>query len=336
MDELDHPRTRGHRVQSSERTFRILDAVIAHPGRTVKQLVRLMGDAVPEHTLRDHLRVLITSHWVHRSPGGRLVPGPKAGSGGVEAIRLFQQLTRILPPARPGLGIEDIVAVLDAAPHAVQAALDVGIEFGCIAEETGTFRLRPDGLLLPPCTASDEDIGAVLKEFTAESGHDAALVHLSQEQGLILSHLHRAPGQESLLEDIGADAAHATASGQAVLTWLDQDQRERYLARHGMPRFTSLTPTSADELEPLLVREPGRLFVAEGQYCTVGSCLALLVHTGPRTNDRIALTTSVWRRNLESESVRLTTHLYRAAARLIPILDGPLIEFEVRHGPPQD
>lgn len=327
MDEPDHPQPRGHRVQSSERTLRILDVVIAHPGHTVKQLVRLVGqhgDAIPEHTIRDHLRMLADSSWVHRAPDGGWVPGSKSRAGGDDHVRLFQTLLGLLRHSRHGLSIADLAQEAGAAPPAVRAALDIGVEFDCVRAEAGNYRMCPDGLLLPPCTASDEDLGAVLKAFCADTEHDAALVHLSQEQGLVLSHLHRAPNQESLLEDVGADAAHATAGGQAALTWLDVEQRERYLARHGMRAFTDLTPASPAALEPLLVKNRGWLYVAEGQYCTVGACLALLVRTGPRTDDRIAVTTSVWRRDLQEDRKFLEAHLYRAAAQLIPILDGPL------------
>jgi DNA-binding IclR family transcriptional regulator len=327
MDEPEHPVPRGHRVQSSERTLRILDVVLAHPGRTVKQLTRLLqasGEAIPEHTVRDHLRVLGERGWVHRHLGGHLVPGPKAHTGGINAVRLFQSLLRVLHQTKDPLDLIELATAIDAAPQAVRTALDIGMEFGAVVETDGTYRLNGDGLLVPRCSASDEDIATILKAFVAETGRDAALVYLSQTDGLVLSHLHQAPQRESLLDGLSADAAHATAGGQALLAWLDADQRDRYLARHQMRVFTTLTPRTLDELRPRLIREPGRLYVAEGQYCTTGACLGLLVHNGPTTDGRIALTTSVLRRDLEADQMFLTDHLYRAAARLIPILDGPL------------
>ncbi|GAB4001251.1 hypothetical protein GCM10029992_36200 [Glycomyces albus] len=326
MDAPDHPNHRPHRVKASERTLRVLEAVLDHPGQTVKQLTRLLneaGEAFPEQTVRDHLGGLVRRGWVHRAPGGSHMPGPKAAAGR-HAVAQFQTLLDILRSAPHGLTVTELAGAAGIAEQSVRSGIEVGKEFDCVRFAGGRYRLNPDGLPLPLCTASDEDLDAVLKEFVGETEHDAALVHLSQIDGLVLSHLHQAPGKASLLAGVGPDAAHGTAGGQAALSWLDDDQRDRYLGAHGMREFTSLTPTTVEALNALWVREPGHIYAAEGQYCTVGSCLAILVHNGPATGDRIALTTSVWRKDLKHDRAFLENHLYRAAAQLIPILDGPL------------
>jgi hypothetical protein len=91
-----------------------------------------------------------------------------------------------------------------------------------------------------------------------------------------------------------------------------------------MPAFTAATPTTLEALEPLLARVPGHLFTAEGQYCETGACLAILVHNGPRTDDRIALTTSVHRQDLGRDREILEHDLRRAATELLAVIDGPL------------
>ena len=46
------------------------------------------------------------------------------------------------------------------------------------------------------------------------------------------------------------DAAHATATGKAILAWLSQDYLQRIVAEHGMKSFTTKTITDLETSEP--------------------------------------------------------------------------------------
>ncbi|MDA1359761.1 hypothetical protein O1R50_09015 [Glycomyces luteolus] len=326
METRADPNRRKHQVQASERTLAILRAVLDHPGNTVKQLrPHIAGDRPSDQSLRDHLELLVAGGWVRRTFLNQIVVGPTLVAG-AKAISDFQMLlARLRQASVDGMTTQELAAETGLTPRAVSAAMTIGIEFDCITPVgDDRFRLNADGLLLPPCTVSEEDLVTVLKDFSSVSGHDAALVRLSQADGLILSHLQPAPDGTSLLVDIGADAAHATASGQAALSWVDDAQRHRYLQTHGMRAFTKRTPTTIEALAPQLIREPGRIYTAEGQYCAEGACLAVLVRNGPRTDDRIVLTTSVRLDQLERARDRLKSDLRDAAVALSNLIDGPL------------
>lgn len=315
-----------HDVEASERTLAILRAVLNHPGNTIKQLRECITvDQPSDQSLRDHLKLLMAWCLVRRTFLGQLVVGPTLVAG-TKVIGDFQTLLAYLRRSPIGcMETQELAQATGLTPRAVSAAMTIGIEFDCITPMgDDRYRLNADGLLLPPCTARDDDLHAVLKQFTSASGHDAALARLSQADGLALSHLQPAPDGTSLLADISADAAHATSAGQVALAWIDGDQRARYLQTHSMRAFTDLTPTTVGELMPNLYREPGRIHSAEGQYCTQGACLAVLVRNGPRTDDRIVLTTSVHLDRLDHDREQLRSELRDAAIALSNLIDGPL------------
>ncbi|MEU5874215.1 IclR family transcriptional regulator C-terminal domain-containing protein [Glycomyces sp. NPDC047369] len=317
-------------MQTSERTLRILQTVLEHPGRTTKQLRRILTEAgatMSDQTLRSHLKSLAAGGWILRDPFGSHNPGPTVAGGSAELIRGFQSVLEHLRNAPDGLTPAELAEHVGIDLHQAWSAIGIGTEFHCIAETgpgTGRYRIDADGLMLPPCTASDDVLDSIIEEYVEASGHDAALVRISREHGLILSHFRPAPEGDSLLPAVTADAAHATSGGQAVLAHLDPFQRRRYLAQHGLHPFTPKTPTTIDDLEQRLVDKPGHLYIAEAQFNEVGACMAILVHNGPRTDHPVALTTSVYRDQLHRERHSLEVPLRRAATALLAVIDGPL------------
>ncbi|MEU6246090.1 IclR family transcriptional regulator C-terminal domain-containing protein [Glycomyces sp. NPDC047010] len=326
MDASDHANSS---VQTSERTLHILQTVLEKPGRTTKQLRRVLADAgatMSDQTLRKHLKALIDGDWVLLDRFGQHNPGP-AVAGGAGLIQGFQAVLECLRQFPDGLTPSELAHQVGIDLHQARAAIGIGLAFNCIAEadtETGRYRLDADGLMLPPCTASDAVLNSIIEDYVTESGHDAALVRISREHGLVLSHFRPAPGGDSLLPAVTPDAAHATSGGQAVLSRLDTFQRHRYLTKHGLRAFTPQTPTSIDALEQILVEAPGHLYVAEGQFNELGACMAILVHNGPRTDHPVALTTSVYRAQLHRDRQILEVPLRRAATALLTVIDGPL------------
>lgn len=88
-------------------------------------------------------------------------------------------------------------------------------------------------------------------------------VHLAALQGDELVTVLKRETRHAVRVDAGtvgsADAAHATATGKAMLAWLPEGEIRRIVMAHGMFRFTSNTITDFDELiEALrLVRRNG-------------------------------------------------------------------------------
>jgi IclR family transcriptional regulator, acetate operon repressor len=96
-----------------------------------------------------------------------------------------------------------------------------------------------------------------LNELTLES------VHLAVMQGLALVTLGKLESRRPIRvgsDDAGkSDAAHATATGKAILAWLPEAEIARVIAHGGLKRFTAKTiSTISDLMEDLrLVRRNG-------------------------------------------------------------------------------
>ncbi|MFI6639401.1 IclR family transcriptional regulator [Streptomyces sp. NPDC050504] len=75
--------------------------------------------------------------------------------------------------------------------------------------------------------------------------------------------------------------AHATAHGKVLLASLPRRERARYLADHGMARFTDRTITSAERFEAEAVRvRGGGVAVSMGEADPAYTCLAVPLPEG--------------------------------------------------------
>ncbi|MEU8764458.1 IclR family transcriptional regulator C-terminal domain-containing protein [Streptomyces sp. NPDC048659] len=123
----------------------------------------------------------------------------------------------------------------------------------------------------------------------------------------------------------GAEArAHATAHGKALLAALPAAQRRRYLAAHGMARFTERTITSPERFEAELARVRERGFaVSVGEADPAYTCLATVLPSpspGPGHGPVHALSVS-----LPTEGFRQRHGAVRAAlARAVPLFAAAL------------
>jgi IclR family transcriptional regulator, acetate operon repressor len=94
-------------------------------------------------------------------------------------------------------------------------------------------------------------------------------VHLAALQGDELVTILKRDARHAVRVDAGAlgtsDAAHATATGKAILAWLPEDEIRRIVMAHGMTRFTPQTITDFDALLAVLgrVRRDGFAFDRE-------------------------------------------------------------------------
>ncbi|MFG3508025.1 IclR family transcriptional regulator [Streptomyces sp. NPDC047821] len=75
--------------------------------------------------------------------------------------------------------------------------------------------------------------------------------------------------------------AHATAHGKVLLAGVERGVRRRYLAEHGMARFTDRTITVAERFEAELARVRGQGFaVSVGEADPAYTCVAMVVPGG--------------------------------------------------------
>ena len=126
-----------------------------------------------------------------------------------------------------------------------------------------------------------EPVLARLNEATGEA------VHLAVLQGDAVVTVAKLDARHAVRVDTGAigaaEAAHASATGKAMLAWLPDDQIRRILATHGMRALTPATITTEDAfIEDLrLVRRNG-FAVDREEYQPGVLCIGAAVrdHTG--------------------------------------------------------
>ncbi|RSS82284.1 IclR family transcriptional regulator [Streptomyces sp. WAC06614] len=109
--------------------------------------------------------------------------------------------------------------------------------------------------------------------------------------------------------------AHATAHGKALLAELPRPLRRRYLADHGMARFTEATITDAERMEAELVRIRHQGFaVSVGEADPAYTCLAVAL-PGPRQDGVVhALSVSLPTRDFHRRAAAVRTAVAAAAA----------------------
>ncbi|GAA3562317.1 IclR family transcriptional regulator C-terminal domain-containing protein [Nonomuraea rosea] len=131
---------------------------------------------------------------------------------------------------------------------------------------------------------------AVLRHLAADSGHTAYLAQLDDGRLMVVD---VAEGPRSpWLEDLQAGletAPHATALGKALLLSLPSRVRRGLLTEYGLPRFTSSTPASLEDLEKeLAVLRPGQVVEEHGQFREQVACAGAVV---PGTRWAIGIST---------------------------------------------
>ncbi|WP_336214167.1 IclR family transcriptional regulator [Nonomuraea sp. LPB2021202275-12-8] len=121
--------------------------------------------------------------------------------------------------------------------------------------------------------------GAVLNHLAATTGHTAYLARLADER-LVVAEVAEGP-YSPWLEDLqaGLEAApHATALGKALLLTLPPRGRRSVLGESRLPRFTSATPATADDVEAeLWGLRPGQVVEEHGQFREEVSCAGIVV-----------------------------------------------------------
>ena len=206
------------------------------------------------------------------------------------ALSLLEALSR--PAAQPGTGaaLTDLAAQAGLNVSTCHHLLATLMKWGYVAKVPGrrTYALGARGLHLGQSFLRQVDLPRraqpVLQQLNATTGE---AVHLAVLQGDTVVTVAKLDAHHAVRVDTGAigvaEAAHATATGKAMLAWLPEDQMRRILAVHGMPRFTPSTITDeAALIEDLRhVRRNG--FALDREECKPGVvCVGAAVrdHTG--------------------------------------------------------
>ncbi|MFF8832485.1 IclR family transcriptional regulator [Streptomyces sp. NPDC015131] len=124
-------------------------------------------------------------------------------------------------------------------------------------------------------------VGEVLARLRRESGAEAYFT--AYRDGRITVVNSTAPVTDTAHPFVpGPEVrAHATAHGKALLAGLGRGERRRYLAAHGMARYTERTITAADRFEAELARVRGQGYaVSVGEADPAYTCVAMVVPGG--------------------------------------------------------
>ena len=170
------------------------------------------------------------------------------------------------------------------------------------ASHTDAPRGTLPGRACPPCTGpssgicgSTPGVGELLARLRRATGAQA--YYTAYRGGLITVVDSTAPVTDTADPFTPGPElrAHATAHGKALLAGLPRPVRRRYLADHGMARFTDRTITAADRFEAELARVRGQGFaVSIGEADPAYTCLAVAL-PGPRADGRSMPCRCRWR-----------------------------------------
>jgi len=317
MGETQRSRTR---LQSVSRALQLHDLIAAEPGHTPQELAARIG--LGDKTLWEYLARLTEDDWILLEDHRYYVNPERRLTG--EDLRVLGDVIAALNAHEGTMSEAELTASTGLTPTRIRAALLAGVHAGLLHHLEGRYATAGARRTLPP------RVEEVLSAFTTATGHDAALATLYQGR-LVLTHLRKPEGRISLLEGVTTDAAHATSAGHSLLHWLTRHQRQRYFQDSGMPRFTQRTPTTLNQLELLLPPSKTGIYTAEGQFDPQGACLALGLRSGAPDGRCVALTTSVYVRDLTEERKALTDDLISAAALLAPMV-GPIPLTDITEG----
>lgn len=193
--------------------------------------------------------------------------------------------------------------------------------------EDGRHYFLPNALGAPTdVTARLDGVQPVLQRLAVDTGCGVFLTSLRDDQLTVIAHseIGGAPRLDDIAEGL-SEAAHATAAGRALLAAMPSHHRHRYLKVSGLRRFTGQTVRSEDELdEELRTAAETGLYTEFGQCRSDIACSGVIVRSGPRTSDNLALATAM-RIDLPDDRRRAADRLLRlAVADLVPIL-GPAL-----------
>jgi IclR family transcriptional regulator, acetate operon repressor len=188
-------------------------------------------------------------------PGSVSGAGPRLDSRAVQSVSRALHLLELIADMggqatlselakRAGLNVSTshhLLATLVARGYVARSGARGGYYLGSKILQLSTARVRQAGLI---------DMAApYLRKLNDETGET---VHLATLQGEDLVTLTKLEAHHDVRVDEGtvgkSNAAHATATGKAILAWVPERQMLRVLAGKGMSRFTDNTITDISAL----------------------------------------------------------------------------------------
>jgi IclR family transcriptional regulator, acetate operon repressor len=188
-------------------------------------------------------------------PGSVSAADPRADSRAIQSVSRALHLLELISEMggqatlselakRAGLNVSTshhLLATLVARGYVARAGARGGYYLGSKILQLSTARVRQSGLI---------DMAAPhLRKLNDETGET---VHLATLQGEDLVTLTKLEAHHPVRIDAGtvgkSNAAHATATGKAILAWVPERQMLRVLAGKGMSRFTDNTITDVTAL----------------------------------------------------------------------------------------
>ncbi|GAB4001733.1 hypothetical protein GCM10029992_38040 [Glycomyces albus] len=299
MERPEDPNPKRRLGHVSGRTIRIVEAVVAHPGRSTKSLLRLLadsGDDMSHQTLRNHLKVLIEAGWVVQDQFGQHRPGPSLpqkratsdGSGSL-LVLLLEELSQAPLGATPAQLAQRSGHPEERITQAILPAVDRG---WITREEDGTYRLDLNALV----SIGSMDAAMIepaLQRCANLLGSSVFLASFDTEDSVQVVAHGEAPGVlyiEDIIDGL-ANSAHSSALGRALTATLPQRERAAYFRERGLPPFTSATVRTFEELNGILTKasRDGGIFTEHGETIPDIHCTGMVARNGPMLSDRFAI-----------------------------------------------
>lgn len=201
------------------------------------------------------------SELAHRGPA----VAAAAPRGSVQSVDRALTLLEALARSGGGVALSELATGSGLNISTCHHLLATLIKWGYVAKAPGRrYALGARGLHLGQAFLKQVDLPRRAQPFLEQiSEQTGETVHLAVLQGDAIITLLKREGRHAVRVDTGAlgasDAAHATATGKAMLAWLPEDEIHRILATRGMARFTPNTIIDANALieELRLVRRNG-------------------------------------------------------------------------------
>ena len=184
----------------------------------------------------------------------------RSEAGSVQSVERAISLLEALAQSGGGSSLTDLAARAQLNVSTCHHLLATMLKCGYVAKVPGrrTYALGARVLHLGHAFLRQVDLPRLaqpvlerLSQATGEAAHVAVL------QGDTVVTLARVDSRHAIRVETGAigaaEAAHATATGKAMLAWLPEEQMRRVLAANGLtaaglPRFTANTVTDVAEL----------------------------------------------------------------------------------------
>ncbi|MGW4332023.1 IclR family transcriptional regulator [Rhodococcus koreensis] len=229
-----------------------------------------------------------------------------------------------------GVGVSDLAAELSMDKGNVHRILRALIHRGYVQQDQGTRRYRPSAKLVSVAgsvlrrldvRAAAEQVCDELVELTGEAAHVSQMT----SNGPVYVLQRKAPFRVSVDTEIGSlPPVHATSTGKAVLAYLPEPERAKWLT-HPLERFTYRTITSMDELDRELRTVAARGYAIDDEEFNPGvRCLAAPVFgIDGSVAGCIGVSSPIHRLDI-SHVPEVADLLIAAARRVTERLGGPL------------